>query len=188
MQRKISRPRSHNFPLELQVGYRMRDALWVRLHCGFFMKNVKTWVNGKCKTWSMDCSDTRVGERKFAVPTLRRSQTVTLRILWQSRWCSSIDTIMFPVAKVDPFVLQGCYAAYLGGLFPTIGDSLSVLSSKDRAVLALTLENVTNRLSVDAVLLCWYAGTYQRNTTCYRRMKCCGPCVVTCGSCPSCAC
>jgi len=54
--------------------YRMRDALWVRLYCGCSMKNVKTWVNGKCKTWSMDCSDTRVGEWKLAVPILRRSQ------------------------------------------------------------------------------------------------------------------
>ena len=71
---------------------------------------------------------------------MHNSHTITLRILWQPRWCSSSDTIMFPVTKFDAFALLRCYAAYLGRLFPTIRDGLSVLSSKDRAVLALPLK------------------------------------------------
>ena len=95
------RPRRYTFPLELQVGYRIRDALCVRLHCGCFMKNVKTWVNGKRKTWSMDCSDTRVGEWKLAVPILRRSQ-----INNPDFEISSIDRKKHKIEGYDMFQLE----------------------------------------------------------------------------------
>jgi hypothetical protein len=61
----------YTFPLELLQDACCIVGTWVfHLHCGCFMKNVETWVNGTCKTWRMDCSDTRVGEWKLAVPIL----------------------------------------------------------------------------------------------------------------------
>ena len=57
------------------------------------MKNVVTWVNGICKTWTMDCSDTCGGEWKRAVPILRRSRR-------HFQYCQ------FSAATVARYVLQ----------------------------------------------------------------------------------
>jgi len=56
-----------NWPRGCVLCNRMRVAFWVRC----FMEKAETWVNGirkTCsKTWSTDCSDTRVGEPKIGV-------------------------------------------------------------------------------------------------------------------------
>ena len=73
---KITIKRRYTLALELQVGHRMTVALWVR---GCIVGvSWKTWRHGQteyviCKTWSMGCSDTRVGEWKFTVRLLRRA-------------------------------------------------------------------------------------------------------------------
>jgi len=86
--------------------------------------------------------------------------TITLRILWQPRWCSNSDTITYPVTKFDAFALL-CYAAYLGRLFPTIRDSLSVLSSRIEQSLLYPWrwdqQAVRERSSV--MLVCWNVPT-----------------------------
>jgi hypothetical protein len=50
-----------------------------------FMEKAETWVNGirkTCsKTWSTDCSDTHVGERKIGVPILHRSPALLCEVL-----------------------------------------------------------------------------------------------------------
>ena len=58
-----------NWPRGCMLCNRMRVAFWARC----FMEKVVTVVNGIRKTWSTDCSDTRVGEWKIGVPILHRS-------------------------------------------------------------------------------------------------------------------
>jgi len=69
----------YTFPLELLQDACCIVGTWVfHLHYGCFMKNMETWVNGTCKTWSMGRSDTRVGEWKLSVLILRRSPRIFL--------------------------------------------------------------------------------------------------------------
>jgi len=62
-----------NWPRGCVLCNRMHVVFWV--WC--FVEKAEKWVNGirkTCsKTWSTECSDTHVGERKIGVPILHRS-------------------------------------------------------------------------------------------------------------------
>jgi len=73
-----------NWPRGWVLCNRMRVAFWVRC----FMEKAETRVNGirkTCtKTWSTDCSDTHVGERKIWVPLLHRKRFLEFLVSWKN--------------------------------------------------------------------------------------------------------